>query len=414
MPLRHRAVRLLWGAAVVSDIGTWVQLIVVGSLIAANTGSAMKTGLVALATFMPQGLTAPLGGVLADRYDRRKVFAACLLAQALATSVLAAVLHAGVRSSWVLTGIILLAGSAGATGGPAYAAMQPDLVPEEELMAMVSLGAYSWNGGRVAGPLLGSVLAFWVGPAGTVAFNAATFLVMATAVTILRRPFPPHDVEGDTSLRERLRTGFRALKTTPGCRFGVVSLILINLTVVPFMGLIPIYVRSEFSGGTRATGFTASAQGVGAIIGGIVVTYLASRFGRSQVLVRLVGAVALVFVGYALAPTLGWLGPATALMGAGASSAFIMVTSIVQRDAPPGQRGRVVALMQASSGSSYGFGLLIIGGLGDLFDLRVAFATGAVLWVVTFAVLIARTPNWRAAVDGVIAEPRAALVADRA
>src|SRR3954452_7776935 len=91
-PMRHKSVRLLWSAAVVSDIGTWVQLIVVGSLVAASTGSAIQTGLVALATFMPQGFASPIGGLLADRFDRRKVFARMLLVQAAITGVLAVVL----------------------------------------------------------------------------------------------------------------------------------------------------------------------------------------------------------------------------------------------------------------------------------------------------------------------------------
>ncbi|MFM7686598.1 MAG: MFS transporter, partial [Actinomycetota bacterium] len=126
VPLRHRPVRLLWGAMVISDIGTWVQLIVVGSLVAAGTGSAVQTGLVALATFMPQGIASPVGGLLADRYDRRKVFARALLVQATVTGVLAVVLASGVRSPLVLTVLILLGSAAGATGAPSYAAMQPD------------------------------------------------------------------------------------------------------------------------------------------------------------------------------------------------------------------------------------------------------------------------------------------------
>ena len=276
VPLRHRHVRLLWGAAVVSDIGTWVQLIVVGSLVAAGTGSAVQTGLVALATFMPQGIASPVGGLLADRYDRRKVFAWALSVQALVTGVLALVLHAGVRSPLVLTLLILLGSAAGSTGSPAYSAMQPDLVPPEELMAMVSLGAYSWNSGRIVGPLLGSVLAATVGPAGTVAFNAFSFLVMATAVASLRRPFRPSTVS-DGGFRERMVGGYRALRTTPGCFHGVTLLVLFNLTAVPFMGLIPIYVRSGFGGGTSLAGTVASAQGVGAILGGITVTMLAKR-----------------------------------------------------------------------------------------------------------------------------------------
>lgn len=112
LPLRHRAVRLLWGAAVVSDVGTWVQLIVVGSLVAAHTGSAIQTGLVALATFTPQALASPVGGLLADRFDRRKVFASALMAQALVTAVLAVTLGLGVRTPAPLIVLILLCGRA--------------------------------------------------------------------------------------------------------------------------------------------------------------------------------------------------------------------------------------------------------------------------------------------------------------
>ena len=114
-PMRHKSVRLLWSAAVVSDIGTWVQLIVVGSLIAANTGSAIQTGLVALATFAPQGIASPVGGLLADRFDRRKVFATALIVQALVTTALAVTLGLGVRTPAVLILLILLASAAGAT-----------------------------------------------------------------------------------------------------------------------------------------------------------------------------------------------------------------------------------------------------------------------------------------------------------
>ena len=183
-PLRYRSVRLLWGAAVISDIGTWVQLIVVGSLVAAHTGSAVQTGLVALATFMPQGISSPVGGLLADRFDRRKVFARALMLQAFFTAVLAVVLAVGVRAPGVLTVIILLGSAAGSLGAPSYSAMQPDLVPPDELMAMVSLGVYSWNGGRIIGPMLGTVLSLTIGAAGTVAFNAFSFVVMAVAVVV--------------------------------------------------------------------------------------------------------------------------------------------------------------------------------------------------------------------------------------
>ena len=402
VPLRHREVRLLWGAAVVSDVGTWVQLIVVGSLVAAGTGSAVQTGLVALATFMPQGIASPVGGLLADRYDRRKVFAVALMMQALVTIVLAVVLGMGVRTPAVLTLLILLGSAAGATGAPSYAAMQPDLVPAEELMAMVSLGVYSWNSGRIIGPLLGSVLVLAVGPAWTIGFNALSFVVMAGAVSLVRRPFRPHAADADmtTTVRGRLIGGWRTMRATPGCWHGVVLLVIFNLTIAPFMGLIPIYVRLEFGGGTGLTGAVASAQGIGAILGGVAITMLAARHRRSYLVARLVFALSLALWNYALAPNMAWLIVGSALVGATSASMFISSSAIIQRDAPSASRGRVMSIMQAAMGISYGIGLLFIGSIGDATSLRVAFAVGATLLVVSFGLLTLRSRHWREAIDG--------------
>lgn len=401
VPLRHKEVRLLWSAAVVSDIGTWVQLIVVGSLVAANTGSAVQTGLVALATFMPQGISAPFGGLLADRFDRRKVFALALMGQALVTSVLAVVLGLGVRAPAVLTVLILLGSGAGALGAPSYAAMQPDLVPPDELMAMVSLGVYSWNSGRMVGPLLGSVLVIALGPAWTIGFNAVSFVVLAVAVALVRRPFMPHgDVDPDSSMRNRLADGWRTMRATPGCWHGVALVVLFNLTVVAFMGLIPIYVRAEYHGGTGLTGAVASAQGVGAIIGGIVITVLGNRHSRSWLLTRIVWVLVLALGAYAAAPNTAWVIGCAAVLGGVSSSMFITASAIVQRDAPPHSRGRVVSIMQAGMGVAYGIGLLFIGSIGDAFNLHIAFGVGALLMLAGFGYMTIRSRHWREAVDG--------------
>jgi MFS family permease len=391
---------VLWSAAVVSDTGTWVQLIVVGSLVAADTGSAVRTGLVALATFAPQGISSPIGGLLADRFDRRKVFASTLLLQALMTSVLAIVLGAGVRTSWVLTVLILFGSAAGALGAPSYAALQPDLVPPDELMAMVSLGVYSWNSGRIIGPLLGTVLALSVGPAWTIAFNAATFIVLAIAVWSVRKPFLPHGSDG--SIRERLTDGWRGLRATPGCWNAVVVLILFNFAVVPFMGLIPIYARSGFHGGTGLAGVFSSAQGAGAIIGGVAVTMLAASRLRSQLIGWLVGFITVALVAYAFAPTAVTAAISIGVLGAGVAAMFVSTSSVVQRDAPPERRGRVMALMQACMGVSYGSGLLVTSVIGDSANLHAAFAVGAAMFPVGFFIVTKRSRHWRSAFDGTV------------
>ncbi|MEX0847486.1 MAG: MFS transporter [Ilumatobacteraceae bacterium] len=397
-PLRRREVRLIWSAAAISDIGTWVQLIVVGSLVAADTGSAVQTGLVALATFMPQGIASPIGGILADRFDRRRVFARALLLQACMTGCLAIALGAGVRAPAVLTAIILLGSAAGALGQPSYAAMLPDLVPPDELVAMVSLGVYSWNSGRVFGPLIGTVLAAAVGPAWTIGFNAITFVGLSIAVWAVRRPFAPHGSDG--TIGERLVGGWRALRTTYSCWFAVVALVLFNLTIVPFMGLIPIYARAEFKGGTGLAGLISSAQGIGAIVGGITITMLAARRRRSDLVAGVVVLLAVALACYAVAPTVAAVAVAAMVLGAGSSCMFVTVSAILQRDAPLASRGRVLAMMQAFMGVSYGCGLLFIGSIADLANLRIAFLVGAVCLPVGFFVLTRRARSWRAAIDG--------------
>src|SRR6478735_7686382 len=132
-PLRHRTFALFWGSGAASDIGTWVQLAAIGSLIAASSGSALSTGMIAAATFAPQGVCSPIGGLLADRFERRRVFLTTLGTNAV-------VIGAGVRNPTTISLMVLFQSSAGALGQPSLQAILPDLVPPEELPAAVALG----------------------------------------------------------------------------------------------------------------------------------------------------------------------------------------------------------------------------------------------------------------------------------
>ncbi len=390
---------LVWGAGLFSDVGTWVQLIVVGSLVARETGSAVYTGLTALALFTPQGLCAPIGGLLADRYDRRRVFVGALCLQALATAVLAVVLAAGFRQPLLLSAIIVFSSAGGALGQPAYSAMLPDLVPPEELMAMVALGIYSWNGGRILGPLIGTVLVGVVGPAWTVGFNAISFFAMAVAVSLLRRSFIPPGSSSEGVI-DRMREGWHAVRRVAGCRYGIVIIMILNLAVGPFMGLIPIYARQVFGGGTGLAGAFSAVQGAGAIAGGLLFTIVAARRGRGHTVQIAVVGLVVAYGVYALAPTTFVAGMAIVCMGAGSASLFTSGMAIVQRDAPAGERGRILSITQAAMGFCYGIGVLWISVVGDWANMRVAFLAACSVAAVLSVVAIAAAPRWRTVLDG--------------
>jgi len=177
-------------------------------------------------------------------------------------------------------------------------------------------------------------------------------------------------------------------------------LALLNCMIVPFMGLVPIYVQGTFDGGTGAVGVVASAQGIGAIIGGIVTSILAQRFARSSMVKWIVIVTVGLLVGYALAPTIPWTIAIVFVLGGAWSSLFITLSAVIQRDAPPASRGRVMSLMQATFGITYGVGLLFVGAIGDTIDLRVGFIVGAVIALAGFYGITVRARNWRAAIDG--------------
>jgi predicted MFS family arabinose efflux permease len=154
------------------------------------------------------------------------------------------------------------------------------------------------------------------------------------------------------------------------------------------------------TGGTGLTGAFSSAQGIGAIIGGIIVTMLARRMPRSVLLTWMVVAVTVFLVGFALAPTAPLAIAAAALLGGAAAGMFVTMTAVIQRDAPAASRGRVMAMMQASMGISYGIGLMFIGFVGDAASLRVAFLVGAGGALLAAVVLASRAPDWRPVIDG--------------
>jgi MFS family permease len=128
-PLRSRNFALVWSAALVSNVGSWMQTVALGYVITARTHQPLWTGLVAAAAFLPMGLLAPVGGALADRLDRRRWLIVTTVAEACFAAVLAVLAAAGHAPPLALVGVAFLGGVAAAIGFPTYQAMLPDLVP---------------------------------------------------------------------------------------------------------------------------------------------------------------------------------------------------------------------------------------------------------------------------------------------
>ena len=387
----------------ISDIGTWVQLATVSTLLAGSGASSTATALVYGALFIPQALCAPLGGVLADRIDRRILFLRALSIQTVVTTAMAVAIGFGERRPLVLGLMILVQGAAGSLGQPALSSVLPDLVPREQTAA-VALSITAWNIGRVLGPLIAWALT-WMGPAGRVGLNALSFAALWIAIYRLRRPFLPASKRRTTIVHE-LRDGARNVVKARSCLLVILTVVVMHLTFVPFMGTIPIKAKAilvsqdSSTSLSQITGILMSAQGFGAVVGSLLIAQILRRWNRSALILGAMASAIAAGIGYSVANNvvvaiafIGLVGGATAmLMG--------LFGGITQRDAPPEHRGRVLSWSVGANGLSYGLGLFFIGRLADRFGISKALFVGNILLLTTVTVGLIAFPRWRSLFDG--------------
>lgn len=398
-PLGHRNYALVWGAGLISNVGTWMETVAVGDLVAVRTDQAGWTALVAAAGFLPMGLLGPIGGALADRLDRRRLLVAMTSVQMLAAAALAVLAAADRVSPGLLAVVVFVAGCVAGLGFPAYSAMLPDLVPPDDLLAAMSLSQAQWNLGRVVGPALAGAAIGFGSYATAFAVNAGSFAVMLVALRALRLPptAPPTD---DDPLWTRIKVGATTAWAVPGVRSAIVVISIVALTASPFIALVPAMARVHFDGDAGLTARLVTAQGLGAVLGALALPVVAERFGRYRTLLVGFGALALLLVAYGLAPTP--LLATVAIVGVGAAYMSVLsgIGTVVQLRAPAALRARVLSFYFLALGVIYPIGATLQGPIADRVGLGAVTAlSGVVMVAVLGAVRLVRPARFAALDD---------------
>lgn len=388
-PLRSRNFALVWSAALLSNVGTWMQNVAVGVLVTARTGQPGWTGLVAAAAFLPIGLLSPLGGVMADRVDRRLWLSLTTTGEAGFAAALTALAATGHATPGVVTLLVFGGGAMSAIGFPAYQAMLPDLVPAEDLGPAISLSSAQFNMGRVLGPVLAGLAIVAGGYAWAFATNAGSFLAVLVALSLVRLPRAEHH-GADTTLRQRLAEGARATRASRPARLMVVLIALVAVTASPFIALVPAVALKAFGSKAAGTSVLVTAQGIGAVAGALALTPLTRRFGRRRMLLVDLVAVAGFLCAYGLAPNL-WAGAvALLLVGAAYIGVLAGANTVVQLYAPPALRGRMLGIYMMALGILYPLGALVQGDIADLVGIRTVTVAGGLVLAALVATVFAR------------------------
>ncbi len=389
-PLRHRNFALLWSASLVSNIGTWMQIVAIGSLLAKDTARARDLGILAAAGFLPTAVFAPIGGAISDRVSRKPFLLLTLgfdTALAITLAVLLATEH---WTPGILWAIVFVEGCSAALSLPNRQALMPELVPADDLPAAVGLGSIAWNGGRVVGPLLAGVVIAAFSTTWAVTINAASFVVMLVAVAFITLPARPIRRTSGGLVRQ-LRDAAGHVRRSARSRFAILSIVALALSAGPLIGLLPIVSQNVFRGGAGTTAVFVTAQGLGAILGALTVPRLGERWGREGALVVGFAALAPALLIYAVAPSSAVAAAALVVIGGGYFCVLVSSQALLQLDAPIELRARVMALFSIALGLPYVVAVTVHGFVGDAWGLRETHMAMAALTGLAFVAILRRS-----------------------
>jgi MFS family permease len=343
--LRHRDFRLLWVGLFVSAVGTWMQIVAQALLVLRLTGgSALALGTVSLAQAAAFFLFAPVGGAIADRFDKRRLLIVTQSFLLLLAAGLGALTVLGIVRLWIVVVTAFCSGAALSFDQPARSSLIPSLVPPADLMNAVSLQSIIFSGASTFGPALAGVMVAAIGYAGNFFLNAASYLAVIVALLRLRR----FAVGQGHGVREPLWRSVRAALATvardaalPGIMAGYGALLFLGPSPAV---MLPIFALRVLRLSAAQMGFLFSALGLGTILGGLAVAALGDFRYKGRLFLAAVLIWSAALGGFAASADV-WLSVAALLLlGAAQNAAGATAVTLMQTRVPAQMRGRIMSL----------------------------------------------------------------------
>ena len=378
--LRVRNYRLWFVGQTVSLSGTWMQTTAQSWLVLQLTHSAVDLGITAALQFLPILLFGAYGGVIADRFDKRRVLMVTQTVFTVQALAMWLVVATGAVQLWMVWALALAMGLINVFDNPARQSFAIEMVGPDDLANAVGLNSVIVNASRIVGPAVAGVLIALSGQSitdlgWTFLVNAATFAAVLVALGLMR-PADLHRVERVRAGRGQIRAGLRYAWSKWELRVPILMMTVIGTLAFNFSVILPLFASDVFHRGGGTYGALITAMGVGALIGALGVA--SRRMPRYKLLMLVTFAFGVLTLGVALAPTLTSALILLVPMGA-ASVAFIaLANSLLQLHSDGQMRGRVMALWAIVFLGSTPIGAPITGVVAAHFGARAALGMGAV------------------------------------
>jgi len=382
--LRHRDFRRLWVGTFCSTGGQWIQQATLGWVVYDVTGSSSLLGAVLAMRAIPMLLLAPVSGLVADRFDRRRALAASQLLVVTISFALAAALALERVEVWHLFAFTLLAGVGMVFDRTLRNTLVFSVVPRADIANAVALNSIAFSVMRTVGPAAAGFLIAWVGPALNFALQGLLYLAVAAIALALHTPYEPARRARHNTARADMKEGLHFAATDPVARMMVLLGLLPSFLLIPsFSALMPVFAVNVFAAGPEGLGLLLSAVGAGGVLGGVAAAWVVrfDRAGLTQALA--IVAFALSLIGFALSTHI--IVAAVFLVAAGMAEMVNMAShhTVLQMCAPAEMRGRIASVLPmfpafiALGSLTAGVGADLIGAPGIVI-LTAAAAAGAV------------------------------------
>jgi MFS family permease len=351
--LTHRNFRLLWLGALTSSIGTWMQRVAQAWLIVTLTGSASAfyLGLDSFAGEAPILLFTLVGGVVADRRDRRHMMLISQVTQMAVALLLAGLIFTGSIEIWMVLTLSFISGCAQAFGGPAYQSLIPTLVGKEHLPNAVALNSIQFNLARVIGPIVAGVALASFGMVACFGLNGVSFLFVIAAILALRDIHVPP--AATVSMVDQMKDGLRYVRNSRNLRAVTLLGFIGAFLGLPLLTFLPVITKDVFQQDVAFYSRLMTFSGAGAVTGALTVAYIGKHQHIGRLLLIFLALFGTVMALFSLSRTPALSATLLFVAGALLVMSFSLTTSLAQLLAPGELRGRVVSIyMVAFRGGS--------------------------------------------------------------
>ncbi|MCP3137088.1 MFS transporter [Pyxidicoccus xibeiensis] len=388
----HPGYLAVWMGALVSTIGTWMETVAMGVYVTQETGRAEWTGGIVALTFLPSVVLSPVGGALADRFDRRAYVALGTVVQLVLAGVLTLLAFTHQLSVPAVAVISLLHGCASTLINPAFSAMLAELVPPSDLHSAMSLNSAQFNLGRIIGPALAAMVLGVGGTSWALLVNTLSFV--AVLVALSRVKVPPRDsAKTSNGLWKQIAHGISVARQDTDISLMLWGTLFIAALVAPFIGLVPVFAIREFGQGAAATSLLVTCQGAGAVTAALVVGTLVDRLGQRRLLAWLALSIGAVASLYWLAPSLQLAAVGIFVLGANYMMLMSGMHAFCQARVPRNLQARMSSLYSMVLGGGYAAGVWGQGALADRVGLRFVTVSFSILFLALVLTLRLLSPR---------------------